>query len=121
MSIKEQMQIRRQEFTQLVLNSQVLQNILKPEGVVKLVRELVKTLDMPVDALVPTDAELRNEQEQQSQLSPELQQAISQIEQEVAAGTMSPEQAQQAKQMLMSQNAGMSPRQPGAQPQAGMQ
>lgn len=111
MSIKEQMQIRRQEFTQLVLNSQILQGILKPEGVVKLVRELVKTLDMPVDALVPTDAELRNQQEQAQQqnnnLTPELQQAMAQIDQQAAAGQISPQQAQQAKQMIVSGNAGI--------------
>lgn len=58
LAFKTQLQQRRNEFFQLVLQSQVLQSLLKPEGVAALAREVVKTLDMPTEKIVPPDSEV---------------------------------------------------------------
>ena len=70
---KEQITQKRQEFLQLVLNSPVLQQIIKPEGVNALIREVAKGLGMETDELVPTKAEMM-ERLQQEQMMLEQQQ-----------------------------------------------
>lgn len=65
---KEQATQRRREFLQLVMSSPLLQQIIKPEGVTALIREVADGLNMETDDLVPTKTELieqRIEAEQQ--------------------------------------------------------
>jgi hypothetical protein len=54
---KEQATIRRREFLQLVLSSPVLQQLIKPEGMIALIREVVDGLSMETDDIVPNKAE----------------------------------------------------------------
>jgi hypothetical protein len=97
MSMKEQMQIRRQEFLQLVLSSQTLQKIIKEDGLIKLLREVIKTLDMPAGSLVPNDSTLErlHDEASQSEKSSFLAQAIQ------GAMTSGVIDQTQAQQMLM--------------------
>jgi hypothetical protein len=53
LSVKEQIQIQRNEFLQLVLNSEIIQQIIGPEGITALLKESVRTLDMPVNSIIP--------------------------------------------------------------------
>lgn len=51
--MKEAAQVRRNEYLQIALNSPVAQQVLGMEGVAELLREGAKSLDMPVDRVVP--------------------------------------------------------------------
>lgn len=78
---KEQVTQRRREFLQLVMASPLLQQIIKPEGVTALVREVADGLGMETDDLVPTKSELVEqrvtaEQAQQQQMDAALQQMV---------------------------------------------
>lgn len=79
---KEQVTQRRREFLQLVMASPLLQQIIKPEGVTALVREVADGLGMETDDLVPTKTELTEqkaaaEQQAQQQLDAMLAQQVS--------------------------------------------
>jgi len=50
---KEQAQLRRNEYLQLVLQSPIAQQVIGMEGAAELLREGAKGLDMPVDRVVP--------------------------------------------------------------------
>lgn len=78
---KEQITQKRQEFLQLVLNSPVLQQIIKPEGVNALIREVAKGLGMETDELVPTKAEMLERLQQEQMMAEQQQQQIQQSEQ----------------------------------------
>jgi hypothetical protein len=84
---KEQITQKRQEFLQLVLNSPVLQQIIKPEGVTALIREVAKGLGMETDELVPTKTEMLErlaEQQAQQELAMNEQMAQQQQMQQSA-------------------------------------
>jgi hypothetical protein len=55
---KEQITQKRREFLQLVLSSPVLQQIIKPEGITALIRDVADGLGMETDDIVPTKAEM---------------------------------------------------------------
>lgn len=79
---KEQVTQRRREFLQLVMASPLLQQIIKPEGVTALVREVADGLNMETDDLVPTKTEQAEqkaaaEQQAQQQLDAMLAQQVS--------------------------------------------
>jgi hypothetical protein len=79
---KEQITQKRQEFLQLVLNSPVLQQIIKPEGVTALIREVAKGLGMETDELVPTKTEmLERLAEQQAQQEAAMNEQMAQQQQ----------------------------------------
>jgi hypothetical protein len=61
---KEQVQIRRNEFLAMTLNSPVALQVVGPEGVAYLMRETAKALQMDTDKLVPTTEVLRFKQQQ---------------------------------------------------------
>ena len=52
--VKDSAQVRRNEFLQVALNSEMVQQIVGMEGVAALLHEQAKTLDMDADAIVPT-------------------------------------------------------------------
>lgn len=125
LAFKEQSQIRRREFFSLVLQSPLLQQILKPEGIVALTREVVRTLDMPVKDIVPSETEFAAQQQQlqlQQQAaaaqSDELHAAIRQIDEQLAAGQISPQEADRAKRALAGEIQAAQ-RQQGGQPVPG--
>ena len=125
LAFKEQSQIRRREFFSLVLQSPLLQQILKPEGIVALTREVVRTLDMPVNDIVTSETEFAAQQQQlqlQQQAaaaqSDELQAAIQQIDEQLAAGQISPQEADRAKRALAGEIQAAQ-RQQGGQPVPG--
>ena len=60
LAVKEQLQQARAEFMQTVLNSKVLFGIVKKEGVVTLLREITKGLDMPTN-FIPSNQAIENE------------------------------------------------------------
>lgn len=64
--VKETLQVRRNEFLQLVLSSPVVLNMVGEEGLAALLREQARGLDMDVDKLVPPDAVLRAKAIQQA-------------------------------------------------------
>jgi hypothetical protein len=81
---KEQITQKRQDFLQLVLNSPVLQQIIKPEGVTALIREVAKGLGMETDDLVPTKTEMLErlaEQQAQQEAAMNEQMAQQQMQQ----------------------------------------
>jgi hypothetical protein len=61
---KEQVQIRRNEFLAMTLNSPVALQVVGPEGIAYLMRETAKALQMDTDKLVPSTEMLRFKQEQ---------------------------------------------------------
>lgn len=73
---KETAAVRRNEFLQLVLNNQTAQNVVGLMGTAELLRDAAKTLDMPVDKIVPTREELTTRMQQQEQQMAQQQQAI---------------------------------------------
>lgn len=57
--VKEQAQLRRNEFLQIALSSEAVAGILGEEGIAALLREGAKALDMDTDAIVPSADMLR--------------------------------------------------------------
>lgn len=53
--VKENAQLRRNEFLQIVGSNPVFSQIVGPDGIANLLREQAKTLDMDTDKLVPPD------------------------------------------------------------------
>ena len=70
---KEQIQVRRNEFLNLVLNSPVALQVVGPEGVAYLMREAAKTLQMDTDKLVPSVEMAKFKQQQIEQAMQVLQ------------------------------------------------
>lgn len=66
--VKENIQQRRNEFMQIVLNSPAVSQMVGPNGLAALLREGAKNLDMDVEDLIPSDEELQVMQNQQAQL-----------------------------------------------------
>jgi hypothetical protein len=51
--VKEQAQMRQNQFLQIALSSPIAQQIVGPEGIAELLRQAAKTLDMNPDRIVP--------------------------------------------------------------------
>lgn len=99
---KEQVTQRRREFLQLVMASPLLQQIIKPEGVTALIREVADGLGMETDDLVPTKSEMveqriNAENAQQQQMNA----AIDQMNAAAApgGGQVQPPEVQNSQQM----------------------
>ena len=65
---KEAAAVRRNEFLQLALSSPVAQQVVGLPGIAELMRESAKSLDMPVDHIVPPREEVERTQQQQQQM-----------------------------------------------------
>ena len=59
MLVKEQTQLRRQEFLNLALSNQTVQQILGTERIANLLRSISNGLDMDEDSVVPSEQEIR--------------------------------------------------------------
>ena len=91
---KEAAQQRRNEFLNIALNSPIAQQIVGPEGVAYLLREMAGTLDMNADDLVPTPEEIRIKMAEQQAM------AMQQQQQQQAGGQSAPAQKPQEGQTL---------------------
>jgi predicted ATP-grasp superfamily ATP-dependent carboligase len=76
---KEQIQVRRNEFLNLVLSNQVALQIVGPEGAAYLMRETATGLQMDTDKLVPSSEMLKFKQEQIQAAMQQLQASMPQI------------------------------------------
>lgn len=56
--VKEQMQVRRTEFLSTLGTSPIYTEILGKRRIAYLLREVMKTLELPIDSLIPSDREL---------------------------------------------------------------
>ena len=74
--VKEQAQVRRNEFLSIVLGNPMVSNIVGPEAIADLLRETAKTLDMNVDKLIPPPEVIRYKMWQQQQEQLAMQQAM---------------------------------------------
>ena len=106
MSLHEQLQLRRQEFLQMVLSSEVLMEIVKPEGLVKLLREVVKTLDMTEESMLPTDSKLE-QMEQGVEQNKAMNGVVELLKASVENGLISQEQFQMIISLLTDGGQGM--------------
>lgn len=136
LAVKEQQQIRRREFLTMILNSELLQQVIKPEGVIKLIREIIVSLDLPVNQILPTITEQnirKAEQEvaqaqqqqmqqqaggqqmpvqggqspqQQPQVPPQVIKALKEIDKQVQSGALTQEQGQYAAKALIGEMQG---------------
>lgn len=73
--VKEQAQLRRNEFLQIALNSESVAQIIGEEGVAALLREGAKALDMDTDSIVPS-ADVLKVRANQTQQAQQTQQAL---------------------------------------------
>jgi hypothetical protein len=62
LAVKESLQVRRNEFLQILLNSPIAQQIVGLQGVATLLREGAKALDLNVDKIVPDPEALQLQQ-----------------------------------------------------------
>jgi hypothetical protein len=91
--VKEQMQIRRGEFLASTANP-VDMDIIGKEGRAELLREVAKSLDMPVDRLVPSREEIQRQKEEQAAMQQAQQQMQMQAQmQQPQAPEQAPETA----------------------------
>lgn len=63
--VREQAQVRRNEFLQIVLQSPAVQGILGPPAIASLLRTMAQGLDLDADNIVPTDEEIKGRMFQQ--------------------------------------------------------
>ena len=80
---KEQIQVRRNEFLNLVLSNQIALQIVGPEGAAYLLRETAMGLQMDTDRLVPSTEMMKFKQEQIQMAMQQLQATMPQ--QQIAA------------------------------------
>ena len=86
---KEQAQQRRNEFLQIALNSPIAQQVIGMDGIANLLREQASTLDMNVDKIIPSAAEIKMKEAeaQQQQMMAAQQEANQRNGQAQAGGT----------------------------------
>ena len=65
--VKENFQVRRNEFLNLVITNPIASNVIGEEGIAYLLREIANHLEMDTDRLVPTTEMLRFKQRQAQQ------------------------------------------------------
>lgn len=91
--IKESAQQRRTQFLQMVTSNPALTQIIGPKYLANIVREVAKSMELPVDDCVPSEDEVEQMIEQQAQAAQAQQQALQQTEQAREAAIGQREQA----------------------------
>jgi hypothetical protein len=79
--IKEQAQVRQNQFLQIALQSPIVQQVVGMEGIAELLRQSAKTLDMNPDHIVPPVEVLKQRMAQAAQQQAAQQQAVLMAEQ----------------------------------------
>jgi len=123
MSLHEQLQLRRQEFLQMVLSNETLLGTIGQGGLVKLLREVVKTLDMQGEMILPNDSQLEQIKEQ-AELQDAMQGVFGMLELSVQQGIISEDQFRGIAQLISSggqEIQNQAPRQPQAPIEASAQ
>jgi len=104
---KEQLQQARMEFMDKVLANEVLYDIVGKDGVVVLLREMIKGLEMPMYSIVPSDYQLeKDETSQYEQMFGEVVQAALDneiIDEQAAQLLLNPEAVLQEQQAAPAQ------------------
>jgi hypothetical protein len=65
--VKEQAQVRINEFMNMVTQNPIFAQIVGDEGIINMLREVAKGLDMDVSKILPSNEEIRIKQQQQQQ------------------------------------------------------
>jgi type VI protein secretion system component VasK len=73
--IKEQAQVRQNQFLQIALQSPIVQQVVGMEGIAELLRQAAKTLDMNPDHIVPPAEVIKQRMAQAQQQQAAQQQA----------------------------------------------
>jgi len=88
--IKEQAQVRQNQFLQIALSSPIAQQVIGMEGIAELLRQSAKTLDLNPDHIVPPMEVLKQRQAQQQQMM--MQQMMMQQAGQTQPGGTPPQQ-----------------------------
>jgi hypothetical protein len=84
--VKEQAQMRQNQFLQLALQSPIVQQVIGVEGIAELLRQGAKTLDMNPDHIVPPIEILKQRMAQAQQAAMQQQMLANQASGQAAAG-----------------------------------
>jgi hypothetical protein len=92
--VKEQAQMRQNQFLQIALSNPITQQIVGMEGIAELLRQSAKTLDLNPDNIVPPveiiKARMAQQQQQQQQAAQQQQAMLEQQGGQAAAGGTPP-------------------------------
>jgi len=76
---KESMAVRRNEFAGALAGNPIFMEVIGKKGIANLLREVIATLDMPSDSIVPSEQEIEA-QDMQAQIFNQIQQALQAIQ-----------------------------------------
>lgn len=88
--VKEQAQVRQNQFLQIALQSPIVQQVIGMEGIAELLRQSAKTLDMNPDHIVPPVEIIKQRMAQQQQAMAQQQMMMAQQNGQAQAGGTPP-------------------------------
>jgi hypothetical protein len=91
--VKEQAQVRQNQFLQVALQSPIVQQVIGMEGIAELLRQAAKTLDLNPDHIVPPIEILKQRMAQQQQMAAQQQMMLNQQNGQAQAGGTPPAQS----------------------------
>jgi hypothetical protein len=91
--VKEQAQVRQNQFLQVALQSPIVQQVIGMEGIAELLRQSAKTLDLNPDHIVPPIEILKQRMAQQQQIAAQQQMMLNQQNGQAQAGGTPPAQS----------------------------
>jgi hypothetical protein len=91
--VKEQAQVRQNQFLQVALQSPIVQQVIGMEGIAELLRQAAKTLDLNPDHIVPPVEILKQRMAQQQQMAAQQQMMLNQQNGQAQAGGTPPAQS----------------------------
>jgi len=91
--VKEQSQVRQNQFLQVALQSPIVQQVIGMEGIAELLRQAAKTLDLNPDHIVPPIEILKQRMAQQQQIAAQQQMMLNQQNGQAQAGGTPPVQS----------------------------
>jgi hypothetical protein len=91
--VKEQAQVRQNQFLQVALQSPIVQQVIGMEGIAELLRQSAKTLDLNPDHIVPPVEILKQRMAQQQQMAAQQQMMLNQQNGQAQAGGTPPAQS----------------------------
>lgn len=112
---QEQMQIRRTEFMNMLASNPIYLDIIGEKGILVILREAIKSLEMPIDSIIPSDKEmeLRDVYKQKAAALDQIILGIQQLTEGVQTGQIQQDQAtQMIIQSVMQMAQQMAPQQP---------
>ena len=88
--VKEQAQVRQNQFLQIALQSPIVQQVVGMEGIAELLRQSAKTLDLNPDHIVPPIEIIKQRMVQQQQMAQQQQMMLAQQNGQAQAGGTPP-------------------------------